>query len=160
MPIQVTGPKLTAAESLYRRVPGWAFVEATLDHMRQTNPENTVQSIVDAKVVVLNVVYKTRILATGKVADHIVSIMSSIRPQGPPLVQALSRVRLKWISRFSKAPRKRSLASLVIRQLWIQWFGNFGRAILAAVSRRRPHSEVQAGKGQELGRSSALGKLD
>ena len=94
-PIRVTRAKLKAADYLYRRMKGWVLIDSTLDHMRERDPSNLEIEVVDAKVLAVNTFYRTRLLATRKMARHIVTQMSKASLKGPRLVEAICEIRLK-----------------------------------------------------------------
>ncbi len=99
-PIRVTRAKLKAADYLYRRMKGWLLIDSTLDHMRERDPSNLEIDVVDAKVLAVNTFYRTRLLATRKMARHIVTQMSKASLEGRGLVEAICEIRLKGKIRY------------------------------------------------------------
>ncbi len=99
-PIRITRAKLKAADYLYRRMKGWVLIDSTLDHMRERDPSNLEIEVVDAKVLAVNTFYRTRLLATRKMARHIVTQMSKASLEGRGLVEAICEIRLKGKIRY------------------------------------------------------------
>lgn len=104
--IRITRAKLKAADYLYRRMKGWVLIDSTLDHMRERDPSNLEIEVVDAKVLTINTLYRTRLLATRQMARHIVKQMQKTEHTDAGLVEAISKIRFK-----EKAYRLISFAS-------------------------------------------------
>lgn len=94
-PILLSEAKLDAATYLYHQLRGWVFHETILDGMREHEPSNLELDIVDAKVLVLNTLYRTRLFATRQMAQHIVSVFKASSHSDGRLVEAISMVRFR-----------------------------------------------------------------
>ncbi len=74
-----------------------AIVERVLSKLFATFPENVLSEDVLLKVVVLNDLYRTGILATGRVAEHIcqIKIDAPLKAGEPQLVHRIAHVQIR-----------------------------------------------------------------